>query len=443
MLKLNIISIKNKMKFYFLVFLLVNTAIWGEKPDFSCKDGRCSIHFDEIIDTLYADSSCHFVTFEEIVSKNELSVRLNHYGECRVLLNSKSGYGIEFYSVRSGLLGDFSILYLKKRKFLIADDFFGVTEKRVFYSKSFHIQRVDEGKIYYAYTAGSSFYSEPYIKKWDKEDLNIKCDFIKDEPSDDSCFTGIMTLDEKPCLVNDMIVKNGEIKSFVLNKLKMWNQLDSIKLYSSDLLSEFPVYINKCERNVCFVDVLRPVSSYWSILMPQDVFFCDTNATVDAIPFDYEDLSIESECKYARFERGLSSSVKLIIDREETCKIVFRSNSGENYQTIFRFVKNELGFRALYTKDLIAVSGLKQPEKRVVCFDRRKKNISRLDLITHYFIVFWKKTLEWFSSIFGDFFDLDPLWSKQYLDETNVISRDSVYIVPSKLQDTSDTLFVK
>lgn len=56
MLKLNIISIKNKMKFYFLVFLLVNTAIWGEKPDFSCKDGRCSIHFDEIIDTLYADS---------------------------------------------------------------------------------------------------------------------------------------------------------------------------------------------------------------------------------------------------------------------------------------------------------------------------------------------------------------------------------------------------
>lgn len=177
--------------------------------------------------------------------------------------------------------------------------------------------------------------------------------------------------------------------------------------------------------------------------MPQENYFCDTNALLGAIPFDYENFSIESNCKNIRFEKSMTSSVKIIIDKEETCRVSFKINDGGIYQAFFSFVKDGVDFRALYTKELAAKDGVKMPDKRVVCFDRRKGESSLFGLMNLHFVDFGKNAIEWFSSFFGDYFDLDPLWSYQYLNGTNAFSRDSIYIVPSKVQNPADTLYVK
>lgn len=427
------------MKRICILFLLFATVVFCDDLDFYCQDSFCKIQLDTRVDSIYADSSCHFAKIEKDDSSNSLHIKLNSYGICRLILNNKTGAGLEFNSVRKGLGREFMLFDLKKKNFLSTKDYYGLSTDRVFDSKSFSVSKIENGKLFYVFYAGHSFNSESYVKKWNEEDLDVKCDFIYNRPYEDSSYTGFLNIDEKICLINDLIFQNGIMSPVVINTVKKWNEKEYVRIYNH-AMPYFPIYLKECESSVCYIDVLKPIKYYWNILLNRESSACYSDPLDGAVPFVFDDLDIETDCEYARIEKGDSSTAKIVVGKEELCKIKVNSNSGESYQVGLRFVLTNDGYRAYYTSEPPLVK-IEKKDDKVVCFDRIYNE--KYKRLKDYLDSIWNGIVDLFYSLFEDLLDLGPLWDKPFLLNTKESQRDSVFILPKNKSIFADTLFVK
>lgn len=439
------------VKYLKIFILLIVSLANGEMLEYSCQDSFCFIKFDEEINTLYKDSACSFVDFIGVDSMNVLKIKLNYYGNgpCKILLNKESKNGLFFYSIRKGIGNNFFIYSLEKKKYWNSENYYGLNGEHLYYTNLFSTSLLADSILYYTYSSYEWNSGEKnYVKKWDENDIKIKCDFVENHPAEDSNYTGYLNVIDLPCFIeressypDPEILKDGKIETVSIYRTMRWNEKDSIKIYDKSIMTDFPIFLRECIDSICYADVLYRISYIWGGSLSREKSTCYDDLSEAGTSYKSNELDVESNCKFTRFETDDFYSLKIIVKKSETCSLNIKAHDGNSYQAEIKFVLKDNKANTLYTKKPL-IAKIKEPIKKVVCFSKvEKKELGLFSKMKSYVNKLYEFFIELFEDVFFWELDLGDRWSNQYIKKSYEQERDSVYII--QRNEKKDTVFVK
>jgi hypothetical protein len=132
--------------------------------------------------------------------------------------------------------------------------------------------------------------------------------------------------------------------------------------------------LRECIDSICYADVLYRISYIWGGSLSREKSTCYDDLSEAGTSYKSNELDVESNCKFTRFETDDFYSLKIIVKKSETCSLNIKAHDGNSYQAEIKFVLKDNKANTLYTKKPL-IAKIKEPIKKLsVLVKSKKKN---------------------------------------------------------------------